>query len=236
MCQPFEYLQRVDFFKHFGIFEEERFTRHAQRGRFASLAQIRMDCDTKKVATDLGHSISGGSEFDIVRSDLHNCLYESLNNIVDHAGLAGRFSGYAMAQSYRHAVLGRRYMIAIADPGRGIAASLRANSRLSVPDDAAALELACRPGVSGAEGVKNDYGDPRNVGQGLTQIDIIAESTGGSFVLVSGGALRFRSGGEARVRQMLLPWQGTLVFVTLSYRGIQDYVESIRPTGRIRLG
>ncbi len=236
LCRPFEYLQRMNFFKIFGVFVDEKFSRHSQAGRFAALEHIRFDSNSKKIADNLVNSISGGEAFNIVRSDLNSPLYESINNIIDHARLGSDKSGYAVAQSYRLGIRDRRYVFAIVDSGRGVAVSLRDNQRLCVPDDLAALELACKRDVTGSEGVKDEFGDPRNVGQGLFEIDQIAKSTKGTFSLCSGNAIRRRTGEKVETVRSGWYWQGTIVIVTLTYSRMREYIDSITPTGKIRLG
>ncbi len=235
-CVPFEYLQRMNFFRIFGVFMEEKFSRHSQSGRFATLERIRLDSNPKKITKNLVDSISGEEVFDIVKIDMKNSLYESINNIIDHARLGKHKSGYAVAQSYRIRPDDRKYVIAIVDSGRGITSSLRDNWRLQVPDDLAALELACKRDVTGSEGVKNEFGDPRNVGQGLFEIDQIAKSTKGMFSLCSGNAIRRRTGERVETVRSGWYWQGTIVIVTLTYSRMSEYIDSITPTGKIRLG
>jgi len=169
---------------------------------------------------------------------MHNAIYESANNIVDHADLGPHRSGYTVAQSYRLGAKDRRYIIAIADSGRGVAASLRENHEVSVPDDLRALSLACEQGITGALGKKNEMGGPRNVGQGLFELDKIAESTGGTFALCSGSARRIRTGHKLDSSQTIWSWQGTIVLVTLTYNGVRRYVESIKSggSGTVQLG
>ena len=234
-CKPFEYLQRMNFFQLFNVFTNERFTRHAQKGRFAAMDEVCEGREAKKIATNLANSIIRDPVLEIVKSDLNNCLYESINNILDHAGLKTGRRGFAAAQSYRKGRADRKFVIAIVDSGRGIANALRDNSRLSVPDDRTALDLACQPGVTGAEGIKNEFGDPRNVGQGLYQIDQIAEFTQGSFVLCSGKSRRERTAGQVEISEPFWYWQGTMVVVTLTYSGIRRYIDTLKGAGKIRL-
>jgi len=126
--------------------------------------------------------------------------------------------------------------MAIADAGRGITDALRENQRLDVPDDLTALKLACKPGVTGSLGRTNEFGEPRNVGQGLFQVDQIAESTNGTFVLCSGKARRVRTGDKVRFVPNTWSWKGTIVIVTLTYRGMSKYISSIEHKERMRFG
>lgn len=61
----------------------------------------------------------------------------------------------------------------------------------ALTDGLAALRLAMRPGVTGAQ--KGMYGAPDNAGAGLFITRAIAKATGGYFVLISGnGAFRLK--------------------------------------------
>ncbi|MBN1553447.1 MAG: STAS domain-containing protein, partial [Phycisphaerae bacterium] len=237
-CMPFSYLQRMNFFNLFKVYEDEDFKRHTEKGRFASMKEIVLGSDTKRISTGLANSICGGERFQQARSDLDNCLYESINNIIDHSGIRDERCGFAVAQSYRYSPGDREYVISIADSGRGIRESLSENSRLNIPDDKEALRLAVMPGVTGAIGKKNEYGDPRNVGQGLHQIDMITQSVGGIFSLHSGNALRLRRAGKVDIRPMQFSWHGTVIIVTIHYSGIRKYNDTVlKPQQRrIRLG
>jgi len=219
-CVPFEYLQRMDFFKHFGVFQDESFCRNPVANRFVALQEIRSNSNAKEIATRLSNTISGS---ELVLNDLHSSLYEGINNIIDHS----RATGFTVAQSYRCRNGDRRYSIAIADAGIGIRRSLSKNRTLNIRDDEDALHQSCQSGVTGARGIKNEFGGPRNVGQGLYQIDRIVESTNGVFSLVSGQAWRRRGAGKVQWRRSL-NWQGTIIVLNLTRNRINKYATQHR--------
>ena len=214
-CIPFEYLQRMDFFKHFGVFQDEGFSRKPVTDRFVALQEIRTNSNAKEIATRLSNTISGS---ELILNDLHSSLYEGINNIIDHS----RATGFTVAQSYKCRNGDRRYSMAIADAGIGIRKSLSKNRSLSIQDDQDALDQSCQSGVTGAKGIKNEFGGPRNVGQGLFQIDRITESTNGVFSLVSGQAWRRRGAGRVSWRRSL-DWDGTIIVLNLTRNRINQY-------------
>ncbi len=101
-CMPFSYLQRMNFFNLFKVYEEEDFRRHKEEARFASMKEIGLGSNTKTISTGLANSICGGNQFQLARADLDNCLYESINNIIDHSGILWERCGFAVAQSYQY--------------------------------------------------------------------------------------------------------------------------------------
>ncbi len=229
-CFPFEYLQRMDFFRHFGLFKDEQFARHPQAGRFATMMRIDSNCDPKAVATELADTI-GDAKLQL-KSDLHNCLFESICNIVDHAGT----TGFAVAQSYdRDGGTDRRYSISIADPGVGLKRSLSCNRKLTIPDHRSATELACNTSISGSPNAKDEFGYSRNQGQGLYQIDQIVKSTGGGFSLLSGNYRRRRMSDRVKFIECN-HWQGTVLSINLSRSRMNEYVQRTKTSAPIRLG
>ncbi|MCK5114216.1 MAG: hypothetical protein KAR11_05585 [Phycisphaerae bacterium] len=225
----FAYLQRIDFFRAFDVFKEENFLRHDSQGNFLPLQEITYESNTDEIAPKLAKTLTGNEPaFDYIRSELQNCLYESMNNIKDHAQL-GPIAGYSLAQNFsrKNDPTYKEYVFTTADAGRGILNSLRENSDLTIDNETHALDLACQKSVSGSPGIIND-GYPRNMGEGLTSIDRIVESTNGYFRLISGNAERIRCGKKVEYRASKYPWQGTVVIVKLHKSGIQGYLDALR--------
>lgn len=226
----FPYLQRVDFFRKFHVFEKENFQRHDPTGKFCTLQEITYESNTEVIASKLANTLPGNEPaFNHVRSELENCLYESMNNIKDHARL-GKVAGYSLFQNFkrRHDPNDKEYMFTTADAGRGILASLRENPDLTIDDETKALDLACQKSVSGTPEIRDNFGNPRNMGEGLTSIDRIVESTNGYFRLISGSAERIRCGKNVSYKECRYPWQGTVVVVKLYKSGIQNYLDDLR--------
>ena len=127
--------------------------------------------------------------------------------------------------------------MAIADAGIGIRRSLSKNRSLSIQDDQDALDQSCQSGVTGAKGIKNEFGGPRNVGQGLYQIDRITEFTNGVFSLVSGEAWRRRGAGKISWHPSL-HWQGTIIVLNLTRNRINKYAKQHQQqsSSKLRIG
>ena len=227
----FTYLQRMDFFRKFHVFEEENFCRHNPAGKFWPLQEITYESNTDEISSKLANTLTGNDPaFAHVRSELQNCLYESMNNIKDHARL-GKVAGYSLVQNYKHDYSDREYVFTTADTGRGIWDSLRDNPDLKIDSETHALDLACQQSISGSPGIM-DNGNPRNMGEGLTTIDRIVESTSGYFRLISGSAERIRCGNKVEFRVGKFPWQGTVVIVKLYKNGIQKYLYNFEARGK----
>jgi len=220
----FKYLQRVDFFRKFHVFEDEKFRRHNPQGNFCPLQEIAYDSPTENIATKLAGALTGNNPtFIHARSELYNCLYESMNNIKDHARL-GNVAGYSLVQNYKLDYNNKEYVFTTADAGRGISESLRDNSELKIDNETTALNLACQPSISGSPGIEEYYGYPRNMGEGLTNIDRVVKLAKGYFRLISGSAERIRREDKVECRSCQYPWQGTIVIVKLTMAGMQQYL------------
>lgn len=108
--------------------------------------------------------------------------------------------------------------IVVSDEGVGIARSLRANPRNKVADDADALKMAVRPGVSSRDTRRRRAGDVwANSGYGLYMIRNLC-AVGGSFILASGGRALLSSEGGDRIVET--DRDGTTVVARLATRRI----------------
>jgi hypothetical protein len=105
------------------------------------------------------------------------CVAEATDNVWEHAGRAG----YAAAQVYRRGRPDERVVLAIGDPGRGLARSLRA--RHGPLGDVEAARLVVEEAVSGT----------RDRGTGIRSMLAIVDELDGAFVLRSGAATVRRS-------------------------------------------
>lgn len=146
---------------------------------------------------------------------LEYSFVELLRNVVQHSGSA--IGGIAMAQVHPKSGL---VEIAVADRGVGV----RAHISRRYPEaetDLHALKVAILPHASGTFG-QNMYGSMQNnAGLGLFFVKEISGRGGGSFDLISGGAMISRWGKhDARKgsRDITMPsgiWAGTLAVVKL---------------------
>lgn len=102
--------------------------------------------------------------------DAFCCVAEACNNVSEHAGAAG----VAAAQVYRRGRIDERVVLAIGDPGRGLAGSLA--DRHGPMDDRAAMEAVLQRAASAT----------REVGTGLASMVTIVDETGGTLVVWSG--------------------------------------------------
>lgn len=142
--------------------------------------------------------------------DIVYTISEIVRNAHEHSGsdIPTSFAaGYFRSQ--------RRFTYAVADTGRGIAATLRRKGLLTPEDDdASAIDKAIQPHVTGA-GKRGEPGAPNNAGMGLAMTRVHARNCGGEMLVWSGTGLfreRRRDGGQLlRVSR----WPGTLVSVTL---------------------
>jgi hypothetical protein len=100
------------------------------------------------------------------------CVAEAANNVGEHA----RSTGYASAQVYHRGLADERVVLAIGDPGQGVARSLLA--RHGAMDDIDAVRRVVEQGVSGT----------RDLGTGIAAMLSIVDELGGRMILRSGRA------------------------------------------------
>lgn len=108
--------------------------------------------------------------------ELATHVHEVAGNVRIHAGSGG---GFVCAQSYERGTPRERVVIAVADPGAGIPATLSRRHRFE--NDQAALQLATQLRVSGREGDR---------GLGLHYLVRDIPGAGGKVTLRSGNAIR----------------------------------------------
>jgi hypothetical protein len=227
--RAFRYFQNMNFFREFGVFEDESFVRREENKAFARLTHVTWESNSSKIAKNLAKLVS--SDARPVYNDFFTCLEESVRNVSDHA----RAPGYAMAQSAPAGGGDRVYRIAICDFGRGIKEGLADAPEYQNLDDKTALELACKKGVSGAIHRRSPSGDQINFGMGLFQIDRSAETTNGEFILSSGNVTRVRQGKKVTFYP-ISGWRGTCVEVQLYLSGLGNLESFPSKGGSLRFG
>lgn len=129
------------------------------------------------------------------------CVAEACNNVGDHAESAG----YAAAQVYKRGSADERVVLAIGDPGRGMARSLAA--RHGDLADSAAIRLVVEQGASST----------RDVGTGIGSMVSIVDDLGGTLVLWSGTAALRRHGRRSHFTEGV-EFPGTAVGIEIPCR------------------
>lgn len=218
----FDYMQNMNLFKVFNIFEGEDFNRHPQTGRFARMMRVDWQSDATWIARELRNSLQ--VEDARIGGELFSCLEEALTNLWAHAAAPG----FAIAQAYQRGKTNCWYEIAIVDSGKGIRAGLLENPDYQgkIRDDGVAVDNACQRGISGA--IYRYRNDQQHFGLGLHQIDRIVESTRGEFMLYSGNACRKRQAFLVSINATDF-WQGTMVLLKLTQEGLAHPI--IHPQG-----
>ncbi len=145
------------------------------------------------------------------------CLREVIRNAFEH--------GSTKAQRYSN-----RIELSIVDCGQGVRRSL--GQRFILSSDVEALQLAIKPGVSGAEPLARDEtGEWANSGFGLYVLSEVGKSTGGFMICSGSGALRFSTKSEW-VADYKFP--GTAVRLTISKppgKNFEDLINQIIAEG-----
>lgn len=227
------YAARMKLFQHLDVACETSLTEHEESGRFMPIAQVKTRSDREGVIAN----ISALLHLDTVPDGLaavQYCVSELIGNVLEHSGSPE--GAYVCAQRYVDREP-RRVSIAVADCGWGISEHLGNVYPEARDDSRSALNLAMRPGITGAQ--RGMYGTPDNAGAGLFITRAIAKATGGYFVLMSGDAafrLRRRLRNEDRLvyadafaepRHDLLTlddgWQGTVAAVEIATEKIPSF-------------
>lgn len=164
-----------------------------------AVARIKARADLLLVSR-LGYSGLAADRFTVA-------MAEVCQNVVDHSGAPG----LALAQCYLHGGDAAEIRLAVADAGIGVRASLAPRYADRLPgawDDAAAVRLAFRRGVTGS-------GDPDR-GLGLAAVAEMVRAWGGSLRLRSGTAT-CEVGAHPGLRTGLTSFPGTQVSIRLPH-------------------
>lgn len=169
--------------------------------KYSKIAVVKRICEeSDRLATVLCQ----GHDANILRPIAFS-LREVMRNCLEH----GATHEFWYAAQYRPAR--NRVEIAVLDEGRGVAASLRHNPALSVPDDTAAIRLAFQEGVTSFTGSNRsvdsppdpavEYGhDPSyydNSGYGLYVLSQLCKTNGNVLLLSGNRSLRLDRDGES---------------------------------------
>lgn len=230
------YAGRMKLFEHLEIDFDPGLTEHEATGRFMPLTQISGSVDVRRVIADLSALLHLQDDPETL-SAVQYCISELLRNVLEHSDSPD--GAFVCAHRYtKPREEQNRVTIAVADCGRGIASHLGRAYPEAAEDDAVALGLAMRPGITGAQA--GIYGAPENAGAGLFITRGISKGSGGYFFLLSGSAgyrlRRARNDDEMRYVSLdpfdeprhdrydfSTPWEGTVVSVEIRTQKIGDY-------------
>lgn len=167
--------------------------------RFTSQTEVSSVADSLAEAATEAVNISGND-----RAAVSTAIREIAQNVIDHA--ASQVGGFAIAQ---RSTKRDEFEIAVADPGIGIAASLRGNPKYAeaVTDDLSAINLALTRGVTGNPGSGNE-------GIALAAILEFLQTNSG-MLLIRSGAAAVQDGRLRRDLENLQRMKGTLVALRL---------------------
>lgn len=168
------YLERMQLFNHMHLPLVVPVKAHEPAGRFIPLTRISNNDELNRFIADfvpLLHSSPGEAEA------IKYVLYELVRNVLEHS--RSSHGAYAAAQVLKKS---GRLLIGVADSGIGVRASISRSHQ--VLDDANAIELAFRPGVTGT--TSRYGGNETNGGAGLFFMKAMASLGRHHMVMVSG--------------------------------------------------
>jgi anti-sigma regulatory factor (Ser/Thr protein kinase) len=228
------YAARMRLFQHLGVPCTVNLEEHEEAGRFVPITQVKTSSDLETVIANVSALLHLDREPNGLAA-VRYCVSELIRNVQEHS--SSPEGAYVCAQRYSKDI--KRVTIAVADCGSGISQHLGREYPQALTDSRAALQLAMRPGITGAP--RGMYGAPDNAGAGLFITRAISKATGGYFVLVSGdAAFRLRRPRKKEGSQLQLfldayddpradmwklshPWQGTVAAVEIFTEEIPNF-------------
>ena len=203
---------------------------HEEAGRFVALRTISSPEDHARVMADVVTLLHLSDQPEQAKA-VQYVLSELVRNVREHSGTD--YGAVVCAQNYP-GERGRKYIsVGVADTGVGVRATL--GRKYDVPDDRAAVQLATKPGVSGA--ISGAYGSSNNAGAGLFFTRRLSESSDQYFALASGSAMfRTTTGMTPRTDdQLTFPigaYPGTIACVNFGLEKEVDFDDFLAVTGR----
>lgn len=228
------YLWRMGLFNYLSVEYPTSRLEHEEAGRFMPIKRIISNEDVRAAVADISallHLADNPEDLAAVRF----CVSELIRNAIEHSG--SPLGAFVCAQNYPKANP-PRVSIGIADCGIGVSAHLGRVYTRARDSDAAAIQLALEPGVTGA--LPGIYGQSDNAGAGLFFTRSIAKGTGGHFLIYSGSACYRIRRTKPDEQILLFPdsfkephnlwisnnrWQGTVVAVEIRTDRIPDFGE-----------
>jgi hypothetical protein len=184
-----KYAVRMGLLKSLDIPHEPIAEEHEEAGRFIPIAQVKTATELAAVIANVSALLHLDRQPDGLAA-VQYCVSELIRNVLEHSGSPE--GAFVFAQRYDDP---ERVSIAVADCGSGIAAHLANSYPEARTNNRVALQLAMKPGVTGArQSGSGMYGGATdNAGAGLFFTRAIAKATGGYFALLSGdGVFRLR--------------------------------------------
>jgi hypothetical protein len=228
------YAARMRLFEHLGIDYRPAQIEHEEAGRFLPITRVASKAEVGPVIGDISALLHLQDDPESLAA-VQYCVSELLRNVLEHSGAPN--GAFVCAHRYTDTAP-HRVSIAVADCGRGIADHLGVAYPEALKNDAVALGLAMRPGITGAK--PGPYGTSDNAGAGLFITRCMAKGTGGYFCLISGRAAfrqrRSRSNDD-EIQLFVDPyddarhdryetgarWQGTVVGLEIRTDRIAEY-------------
>lgn len=174
------YAARMKLFEHLGVDFDPHIAAREEAGRFLPVTQVANRGALTGVIGDVSALLHMDAEPDGLAA-VQYCVSELIRNVLEHSGSPD--GAFVCAHRYTKKKP-HRVTIAVADCGQGVARHLGRAHPEALGDDAIALGLAMRPGVTGA--IPGMYGTTDNAGAGLFITRSIAKGTGGYFLFYSG--------------------------------------------------
>jgi hypothetical protein len=198
-CENAGYWERMGFFRLFDLEAPPPMAHHPARGRFSEIRRIE---DIREV-DPITEELVAVTNPDPGALRVHGYLVsEALNNVCQHSGAVG----FCASQAYPSEGTVR---FAIGDCGCGLREALADHAPA---DDAEAIELALRVGVTGRSRAAQMAAprEMRNKGVGLSAITKLVAANRGSLLIWTGSAVKDWT--VARSRMLAAPhWQGVLL-------------------------
>jgi len=229
------YAARMRLFDHLGVPFTAGILEHEEAGRFLPVTQVSDGASLRSVMADISALLHLEHDSETLAA-VQYCVSELLRNVLEHAASAD--GAFVCAHNFA-AKPPHRVSLAVVDCGCGIREHLSRTHPEAACDDAAAIGLALRPGITGA--LPGMYGAPDNAGAGLFITRCIAKGSGGYFLVASGNAgYRLRRASDDRQQEILLEdplaerhdmwqfrqaWQGTIVALEIRTDHIGDFNE-----------
>ncbi len=143
------YAARMRLFEHLEVPFESNYVAHEEAGRFLPLQQVKDRSQIRGVIGDISALLHLEEEPEGLAA-VQYCVSELLRNVLEHS--TSPDGAFVCANRYNNPRLKspHRVTIAVADCGQGVGSHLGHTYPEALENDAVALGLAMRPGITGA--------------------------------------------------------------------------------------
>lgn len=215
-----QYASRVNFFNLLGLEYSENFTRRTSAGKFTELTPYNKE-NIKDIFEQIFAIIISNVNIVIeVKQLLYCCLYEIMDNVLNHSAFPKIYEGdgWCCAQYFPSS---DELRIIICDTGVGIHTALTKHPKSIHQNktEKEALELCTQKGVTNSEGM----------GFGLFATAEFIKENGGEMIIYSGNHFSNTLEGTKSVYEGDY-WQGTFVYMKINTQISVDY-KRIMPDG-----